>query len=483
MKGLWPWLTREREFPGPLRYIDIFKLRRPVFKLCRLLGFKRIAIILCALVCAVAILHTILNIWAYQVLQEELRKSEAAGIHFDLCKYNLPKAPEAENAAYLYRAAFSLVRSQEKELCELLDAVKERWPEKGPPDAQLRGRMERFLQSERILLALRLLDEATGIPECNWGLRYEEGVRIALHHLVGLRPAAWALIVRAQLRHVSGDQRGAVSDFQAVVRMAERIESDRLVISEVTQQSFCNRCREAAARMVTAEPLSSDTAAALQACFERFGKLVDLSGPLRVEPAMCYVSTEEMRGRPELVREWFRDDSLLSPRFVTYPFRPLYRFSQARYLRYQRELIELSKKPYHEVKGRLEEMQDQIWSERKGFSLPRVLTMVWVLDRTQPQGRANAETVRLGLALEIYRARFGSYPNSLNALVPDILVKLPLDPFTGNSFLYRISEAELAVYSVGENGIDDGGEVWQTRLNPGADDIAWRVPRQDSASD
>jgi hypothetical protein len=94
-------------------------------------------------------------------------------------------------------------------------------------------------------------------------------------------------------------------------------------------------------------------------------------------------------------------------------------------------------------------------------------------------------TARVGLALETYRAKTGSYPDSLAVLVPGILPELPEDPFTGTPLLCRLSDAEVLVYSVGENGIDDSGRREESRkrgrghqwVNPGTDDIAWRVAR------
>ena len=41
------------------------------------------------------------------------------------------------------------------------------------------------------------------------------------------------------------------------------------------------------------------------------------------------------------------------------------------------------------------------------------------------------------LALKIYRCEKGEYPETLDALVPGILDRLPCDPLTGKPFDYR----------------------------------------------
>ncbi|MGQ9880516.1 MAG: hypothetical protein ACUVSV_06585 [Armatimonadota bacterium] len=57
-------------------------------------------------------------------------------------------------------------------------------------------------------------------------------------------------------------------------------------------------------------------------------------------------------------------------------------------------------------------------------------------------------------AVRAYRLRHGSYPSSLQeAGVAD----LNKDPFTGGEFVYKPSEQGFLLYSVGEDGKDDGG--------------------------
>ncbi len=486
MKGLWSWLTKEREFPGPLRYVDIFKLRRLVFKLCRLLGLKRTAIILCALVCAVVILHTVLNIWAYQVLQGEFKKARAVGIELDMKEYNQPWVEYGENAAHLYRAAFELLHSLKTEQSDLPYNIRDEWPDAGPPGAELRDRMTGYVDSERLAMVFGLLQQANPMPECNWGLRYEETPEINLRHLSGVRQAALALLTRARLRYVTGDPAGAVSDIQAVVRLAERIESDRPVISELVQYAVSNLCCHAVRQMTTAKPMAAETALQLCDSLVQLESLIDVAEALRWETASAYSLSERLRASPDVVKEWNLPPSeyWYLRYFVTYPFRPLYRLDQAHLLRYERELVELGQKPYYTVRDRLNAWDAEVESRSRVFMLTRLL--VPVLSRmhsSAAKAHAEVRTARLGLALEACRDRTGSYPDSIEALVPAILPELPVDPFTGKDLLYRLTDEELVVYSVGKNGVDDGGLTEKAGdgewINTGTDDIAWRVPRQD----
>ena len=76
-------------------------------------------------------------------------------------------------------------------------------------------------------------------------------------------------------------------------------------------------------------------------------------------------------------------------------------------------------------------------------------------DRT----RTLLELTRLAAALAVYRAEQGAYPEQLADLVPGVLSKLPVDLYSEKSFLYeRKDDGGYLLYSVFENGIDDGGD-------------------------
>ena len=76
---------------------------------------------------------------------------------------------------------------------------------------------------------------------------------------------------------------------------------------------------------------------------------------------------------------------------------------------------------------------------------------------------ADMRAVSVLAAANLYRAEKGAYPPTIEALVPTYLAVVPVDPFeaTGKGFHYRLdgkgADISPTVWSVGENGIDDGG--------------------------
>jgi hypothetical protein len=62
------------------------------------------------------------------------------------------------------------------------------------------------------------------------------------------------------------------------------------------------------------------------------------------------------------------------------------------------------------------------------------------------------------LALRCCRSEQGQVPTGLEQLVPKYLQRVPLDPFSSSPVIYRPQGTNWLLYSVGEDGADDGGK-------------------------
>jgi hypothetical protein len=80
--------------------------------------------------------------------------------------------------------------------------------------------------------------------------------------------------------------------------------------------------------------------------------------------------------------------------------------------------------------------------------------------QTTAHNQAMADEAQIACALERYRLAHGEYPESLDALVPQFIEKLPHDIIGGQPLHYRReASGKFLLYSVGWNETDDGGEV------------------------
>jgi len=94
--------------------------------------------------------------------------------------------------------------------------------------------------------------------------------------------------------------------------------------------------------------------------------------------------------------------------------------------------------------------------------------------------QASVDLARVAIALERYRLAHGDFPESLEALAPQFMDKIPHDIIGGQPLHYRReANGQFVLYSVGWNETDDGGMVGLTKsgavdMNKG--DWVWRYP-------
>ncbi|MBW8038963.1 MAG: hypothetical protein FVQ85_03070 [Planctomycetes bacterium] len=70
---------------------------------------------------------------------------------------------------------------------------------------------------------------------------------------------------------------------------------------------------------------------------------------------------------------------------------------------------------------------------------------------------AYLRTARAALAVQRYRLATGNLPHTLEELTPTYLAIIPKDPFDGKDLRYKKLDTGFVVYSVDEDGNDDGG--------------------------
>jgi hypothetical protein len=86
------------------------------------------------------------------------------------------------------------------------------------------------------------------------------------------------------------------------------------------------------------------------------------------------------------------------------------------------------------------------------FSFMRVLDKVMMAE-------AAKQVAVAAIALKRYQLKYGKYPPDLNSLVPEFVPAVPLDSVDGEPLRYRPNaDGTFLLYSVGENGVDDGGD-------------------------
>jgi hypothetical protein len=119
------------------------------------------------------------------------------------------------------------------------------------------------------------------------------------------------------------------------------------------------------------------------------------------------------------------------------------------------------------------------WTSRlRAILAPQPLANKFMLERSHDLVDATLPLRGLQVlyAVRLFRHEHGPLPAELDELTPRYLPSVPLDPYSGRPLIYRRLENGYSLYSVGRDGLDDGGTFITrvTTAQPTFDlDLSW----------
>jgi hypothetical protein len=151
------------------------------------------------------------------------------------------------------------------------------------------------------------------------------------------------------------------------------------------------------------------------------------------------------------------------------------RETHAAYLRHLTALIEAAKRPEADQPELFKEALRALDADPKAVFARRLVPAVDRVVTTQLRCQARLRCAQTGLAAERYRQNQGQWPDSLDALVPEYLSRIPVDPFDGQPVRLRRTPDGVAIYSVGPDRKDDGGVLGQRNVAADGEDVGIRL--------
>ena len=152
---------------------------------------------------------------------------------------------------------------------------------------------------------------------------------------------------------------------------------------------------------------------------------------------------------------------------------------RAAMLRHMNELVDVARKPPHEWKAALTPLEGKVAMMPV---LVRLLVPATVkVAEADIRRFALVRTAITGVAAERYRLSHDKWPESLDVLVKEGLLKeVPLDPYDGKPLRFKRLVDGLIVYALGPDGQDNGGKRDpHNPIAPGTD-IGFRLWNQNS---
>lgn len=326
------------------------------------------------------------------------------------------------------------------------------------------------------------LREAAKRPGSRFNIRYEEenAASILLPHLAVLKKIARISSYRASAALALNRTDEALADIQLGLRLADSLSSERTLISYLVRIAIVNLLVQPVWEGLAEHRWNESQLAELQRAFSQEKPIPQAAYALNGERGFGNSLIELLKRKPELFASIFTPDetgNTALPQFSIVRWMPTgwLHLEQVEYNRVLDQMTQLAPTEtqppfnpvaYTEENTRLMDslkaarwplLQHQFFAKMLLPALSRVHFKATQMEATLSQLKTSCALERAFLATK-------QYPDNLQALTPNYFSKIPSDIILGGALKYeRTSDGRYQLYSLGWNGVDDGGARPQTK--------------------
>jgi len=311
------------------------------------------------------------------------------------------------------------------------------------------------------------------------GLDFSEGIRMEFLHLSKIKSLTRWLGSGFQLALHEGRNSDALHYLHSEIRLPRLFAEDRLIRSELVRIAISTIAMSDTWEALQAGGWTDEDLAALQKAWESQGFATAMAHSFEGEKIFCTVVAEQLRAsNDDVVQMIFGQQSgALRDGFGEFVVKQIYcwvwRFawSHQAQLREQKDLQWLNglmrtganAKCYSDIQGALTQFVEDR-GKKRFYDVLRYPGLDSVYASQAVTKAMRSETDRsltlCAIALKRYSLHHGNFPTSLEALVPGFLSAVPVDYMDGQPLKYRLNDnGSFTLYSVGEDGKDDGGDL------------------------
>jgi hypothetical protein len=450
-----------------------------------------------------------------------------------------PPVPAESNGVAVVQSAFALFSPLSDEWTNLPSAMRMVAPGKamiGWAQPDVRG--YDFTNSwENIMAAAEanrpateMLRQAMDYPAIDFQLDYNKGFEMLLPHLAPLKRSAQRLSAAAMCDLHNGDTASATTNLCALLALVQGERDERTIISQLVRIAMAAIAASANWELLQSTNLTNAELATLQMSWEQLEFVNGAEGSILMERATTVTTIKKMRASKSdfdhlmgmMVSSgasglggsgsWLEDIGDMAKSSwektklagATFMWRTSWGYSDELQALEGDQLIletlrtvktnQFFQPAYTNMLNGLSAMgvtNDESWvikldipDFRRIFSDDIGALSATV--RKTMAAEASRRIVITAIALKRFQLKHGNYPEKLSELAPEFLAAIPLDAVDGQPLRYRRNaDGTFLLYSVGENGKDDGGDpslekgvtsssfYWQ---NPHALDWVWPQP-------
>jgi len=324
-------------------------------------------------------------------------------------------------------------------------------PEIPPPGTSWpqQAAVEQFLEQYKSSME-QLHEAADRGGAARFDLDFHDGISMLLGHVQAARGGARMLALEAQVRAHRGDAAGAADSLDAMFKLGVSLENEPILISQLVKLALDGVAREQLQSLLPHVEFADEDLQRLQANLRHIDYDRALHRALlgeRVCGVVAFNYPGEFGGG-NLAWKITQGEDL------------------ATYLTFMGRMADAAEQPWPTVQDEAAAVNDEVKS-LLGGGLARfrytmtanLLPAINAAVTAAARGGSQNDAADAALAVELFRRRHGRLPADLNELAPEFLPEVPLDRIDGRPLRFVVRDGECAIYSVGENGVDDGGSI------------------------
>jgi hypothetical protein len=353
--------------------------------------------------------------------------------------------------------------------------------------------------------AIELLHQILVQPKLDFQLDYSKGARMLLPHLAPMKHSAQMLDAAAIYELHNGDSGAATTNIITLLTLVRKDTGDTILISHLVRIAMTAIAIAPTWELLQATNANDSQLATLQEGWQRMDFLSDAENCFVMERA--WVSAEIEKSR--VSHEGFKDTlGLMGSSFgsssggSSWPdmlenftqgprsavgegmWRSSWSYSEELRLLQSDQIIldgvrTMETNQTHFYKTNFDAMSSRLSSLGFTNTGGAMVHALKIPDLREDFGGFNffgnalGKTLRIeaardvvvtAIALKRFQMKHGAWPDTLGQLVPEYLPSVPMDPYDGKPLKYHPNtDGTFLLYSVGEDGLDDGGDLTPVR--------------------
>jgi hypothetical protein len=350
--------------------------------------------------------------------------------------------------------------------------------------------------------AIDLLQQAANYPAIDFQLDYKKGPDLMLPNLAPMKRSAQRLSAVAMCDLHNGDAGSAATNLCVLLALVHGMQNEEIIISQLVRFAMASITAGATWELLQSTNVTDTELAILQKNWERLEYIQPTENAFLMERAIIEFTVQKMRASAadfnhfsgmyslsgmsssssstssgdwlDNFKNYWNDTKLAG---ATFMWRTSWTYSDERNALQGDQIIleairtiktnQFFLPVYTNMTSQLSAMgitnAGEDWITKLDIpDFRRIFSEYFgALSSTVHRTMAAETTKRVvitAIALKRFQLKHGNFPEKLSELAPEFLSSVPLDPIDGKPLRYRKnSDGTFLLYSVGDNGVDDGG--------------------------